>query len=139
MTWEEVEKQLTDMHAYLREKPPFDVTLMIPRGGLFPGLLLQRRDESHYGHVVPLHGNQIPVAPRMLLIDDVWDSGATLNSLMNVLKEHCQDITVVTLACKQFGTPHWHAFSGKLYPASDWLVFPWEVYDGSNSLSSTQS
>jgi hypoxanthine phosphoribosyltransferase len=132
LTWEEVELEIGRIHEKLSSLPPFDITLMVPRGGVFPGLLLERRSQGHYGMVTPLYGGSVPIADRMLVVDDIWDSGDTLRSVYSLLSPHCKDLSVVTLACKQLGTPAWHIHSGRMFPLSEWVVFPWEVHDDSN-------
>lgn len=69
-------------------------------------------------------------ADRLLIVDDVIDTGTSINSLLEALKQECkknlpQEIKVATLYYKPKKAklkPDYH-----LFDTSDWIVFPHEL------------
>ena len=76
--------------------------------------------------------NTIQPTDRLLIIDDVLDSGASIEALLKELAEQCgentpKDIKVATVfykpECAKFTPPNYY----HLHKTSAWLVFPHEL------------
>ncbi len=145
LSWEEVEKMANDLAEKIKGsgfKP--DYLVGITTGGLVPlGLLAKRLDfegiltvstasydDEHnqkelkitYLPEVDLKGEKI------LLIDEIADSGTTLQKLREVFMDRYQagELKMATLAvnkAKSVIVPDFYAVAG----TGEWIHFPWEV------------
>ena len=63
---------------------------------------------------------------RVLIVDDIWDSGKTMNAVLDYLGE--EDITTATLFWKETAKekPTYYA---NIAGRNEWVVFPWEKYE----------
>ncbi|MEN9373148.1 MAG: hypothetical protein RIR79_700 [Pseudomonadota bacterium] len=128
----------------------FDTILCLARGGLRPGDILSRvfdkplaiMSTSSYrmdagtvqGHLDIARYITTPrgeIAGRVLLVDDLADSGKTLNTIIHLLKNNYPPITelrsavIWTKAISTF-TPD---YTVKHLPTNPWIHQPFESYD----------
>lgn len=142
LDWAHIEL-LTDR---LVERLPrdYDTMLVIARGGMIPGCLLSEKMDMRniliaavmyytgVGHTLdrPLF-LQFPddillVGKRVLVVDDVWDSGKTIMAVKDRLRAIGCYHDVVTLHYKPGRSrvserPDYHAEE-----TDDWIVYPWD-------------
>ena len=128
----------------------FDTILCLARGGMRPGDILSRifdkplaiMSTSSYragagtvqGHLDIARYITTPqgeIAGRVLLVDDLADSGLTLNSVITQLKTNYKPITelrsavIWTKSISTF-TPD---YSVEYFPTNPWIHQPFEAYD----------
>ncbi len=128
----------------------FDTILCLARGGLRPGDILSRvfdkplaiMSTSSYradagkiqGHLDIARYITTPkgeIAGRVLLVDDLADSGATLSAVIDLLKTNYQPISelrsavIWTKGVSSF-TPD---YSVEYLPSNPWIHQPFEAYD----------
>ena len=128
----------------------FDTILCLARGGLRPGDILSRvfdkplaimSTSSYRAEAGTLQGNldiaryittpKGEIAGRVLLVDDLADSGHTLNAVINLLKNSYEPITelrsavIWTKAVSVF-TPD---YTVEFLPTNPWIHQPFESYD----------
>lgn len=121
----------------------FTTMIVITRGGLCVGGVLSQflniKDirticlESYKDHKEqPLRIVHTPdlyrlFGERILVVDDVLDSGHQLKWVQNFLGEHQLFYKTATLYCKHPRiSPNYHV---SYYPYSLWVKFPWEIKD----------
>ena len=129
----------------------FDTILCLARGGMRPGDILSRifdvplaiMSTSSYrdghgtkqGHLDIAHYITTPkgqIAGRVLLVDDLADSGKTLQAVIDMLRARYPSITDLrsavlwTKGISAF-TPD---YSVEHLPTSPWIHQPFEMYDG---------
>ena len=142
-----IEKLAIKIHQSLWE---FDTILCLARGGMRPGDILSRifdkplaiMSTSSYradagtvqGHLDIAKYITTPkgeIAGRVLLVDDLADSGLTLNSVMDSLKNNYKPITqlrsavIWTKALSSFSPDYCVEF----LPTNPWIHQPFESYD----------
>jgi hypoxanthine phosphoribosyltransferase len=128
----------------------FDTILCLARGGMRPGDILSRifdkplaiMSTSSYradsgtvqGHLDIAHYITTPqgeIAGRVLLVDDLADSGHTLNQVVQLLKTKYKSITELRTAV--IWTKGLSAFapdySVEFLPTNPWIHQPFEGYD----------
>ncbi len=141
--WDDIEAQCKQIAREIkRKKLEFDVIVGLARGGWIPARLLSDYlgiDELHtvrvkfYASVgqrmekpLILHPTQFDIqGKRILLVDDIADTGESLIAALEHLKEkNCDRVFVVTLVKKPRSK-----FTPDLYAKETraWVVFPWEV------------
>ena len=128
----------------------FDTILCLARGGMRPGDILSRifnkplaimSTSSYRSDAGTVQGNldiarfittpKGEIAGRVLLVDDLADSGLTLNAVINQLKNNYKPITelrsavIWTKAMSTF-TPD---YSVEFLPSNPWIHQPFESYD----------
>ncbi len=128
----------------------FDTILCLARGGMRPGDILSRifdvplaimstssyRDDNgtKQGHLDIAHYITTPkgqIAGRVLLVDDLADSGVTLRAVIDMLRAQYPSITDLrsavlwTKGVSSF-TPD---YSVEHLPTSPWIHQPFEIYD----------
>jgi len=144
VTWQEIENASLSIYAKMLQnnyKPQSIIGLL--RGGIVPARIFsdffdilldffaldiklytginERNDEpsikSFCGDVKDT---------KILIIDDIWDSGKTMEGVLNYLGD--EDITTATLFWKETakGRPTYYAETVK---ENTWIVFPWENYE----------
>ena len=142
--WREIESLVNKLATHIKKK--YDVIIGINRGGLIPSVMLSHITKIKHGvtavesyqgrkkskkHKVSLHISmigEIGLNSRILLVDDIADSGESLIEVIKVLQ---------SLGCKEShvdtATLHYKSqskfkptFYGKEVPNYDWLNYPWE-------------
>ena len=128
----------------------FDTILCLARGGMRPGDILSRifdvplaiMSTSSYrdghgtkqGHLDIAHYITTPkgqIAGKVLLVDDLADTGVTLQAVVDRLKNNYQPITelrtavIWTKGCSGFNAD----YSVEHLPTNPWIHQPFEAYD----------
>jgi hypoxanthine phosphoribosyltransferase len=150
LSWSDIEAQCKQIASEIRgKKLKFDVIVGLARGGWIPTRLLSdyldidelhtvrvkfyRGVGQHLENPLILHPTQFDIqGKRVLLVDDIADTGESLIATLEHLKEKSSDrVFVVTLVKK----PH-SKFTPDIYAkeTSAWVVFPWEVKETINSI-----
>jgi len=129
---------------------PFDTILCLARGGMRPGDILSRifnkplaimSTSSYRSDAGTVQGvldlarfittPKGEIADKVLLVDDLADSGHTLNAVINLLKSNYKPITelrsavIWTKGLSTF-TPD---YSVEFLPTNPWIHQPFEGYD----------
>ena len=128
----------------------FDTILCLARGGLRPGDILSRifdkplaimSTSSYRAEAGTVRGHldigrfiatpKGEIAGRVLLVDDLADSGVTLNAVVKMLKENYQPITELrTAVIWTKGVSTFQAdYSVEDLPTHPWIHQPFEGYD----------
>src|SRR5271168_929437 len=143
LSWNEVESAAEKLALKIEEsKFNPDCLIGITSGGLFPLALLATRIKGKSIFTVTAkkakEGNKENVAiaylpnanlsgKAVLLVDEIAQSGVTLNAVANIIKKECEagNLRTATLAingdvceCR----PDYYV----LVEEGDWIVFPWE-------------
>jgi len=128
----------------------FDTILCLARGGMRPGDILSRifdkplaiMSTSSYraeagtvqGHLDIAHYITTPrgeIAGRVLLVDDLADSGLTLNKVVEMLRTQYAKVTELrTAVLWTKGLSKFTAdYSVEFLPSNPWIHQPFETYD----------
>ena len=128
----------------------FDTILCLARGGLRPGDILSRifdkplaimSTSSYRAEAGTVQGHldigrfiatpKGEIAGRVLLVDDLADSGVTLNAVVKMLKENYRPITELrTAVIWTKGVSTFRAdYSVEDLPTNPWIHQPFEGYD----------
>ena len=70
---------------------------------------------------------------KILIIDDIWDSGDTMRAVLEYLGE--EDVTTATLFWKETANTEPTYFNEKA-KENEWIVFPWETYEFARDIRS---
>jgi uncharacterized protein len=121
-SWAQFEEDCGKIFVWAREKK-FNSVYGIPRGGLVIAVKL-----SHLLNI-PLVLDRDDITRQTLVVDDIADSGGTIERLKNTLGDHCVVATIYKGEHSSV-TPDFF-----LRVKRDWIVFPWETdatskYDG---------
>lgn len=117
LSWEDVYGLLDKIYAQIEE--PVDYVTGIPRGGTILAILYSHRFGTKYKELTSKH------PPRLLVIDDIADSGKTLFEL----RETMSDCKFATLHYKLSSIVKPDYFAEELQDTSGWIVYPWEKKD----------
>lgn len=143
ISWQDVEAMCTDLAGRLRGER-FDAILAIARGGLVPAAVLAQeldlRDvlvaavASYEGdrrgealHFLEFPPDQAIAGRRILIVDDIWDSGRTVTWTRRRVVDAGGTPIVVVLhykpgaSCYPDEHPDYWAENTSL-----WIVYPWE-------------
>jgi xanthine phosphoribosyltransferase len=119
----------TLIEVIVKERLPktrkFDTVVGIPRGGLIPASILAYRLDIH--KVYSSLGIQSE-SNKILLVDDICDSGATLKDL----RQRFPNATYCTLIERNNGRiirKVDNQYSGGFVRPGLWIQFPWAPYD----------
>ncbi|WP_370679056.1 phosphoribosyltransferase [Comamonas sp. GB3 AK4-5] len=142
-----IEKLAIKIHQSAWE---FDTILCLARGGLRPGDILSRifdkplaimSTSSYRAEAGTVRGHldigrfiatpKGEIAGRVLLVDDLADSGVTLNAVVKMLKDNYPPITELrTAVVWTKGLSTFHAdYSVEDLPTNPWIHQPFENYD----------
>jgi len=142
--WQDVENSCLSIYSKMRcDKYQPEAIIALLRGGIVPGRIFSdyfnilldffaldiklyesvgvARDtadiRSFYGSVK---------GKKILIIDDIWDSGKTMEAVLDYLGE--ERVSTATLFWKETANkkPTYHANTAK---ENEWIVFPWEKYE----------
>lgn len=123
MSWQEVEEAVTKIASKI-DRTKVHAIYGVPRGGLVLAVLLSHKLD------VPMVTDLKNILPyrRVLIVDDISDSGRTLQSLIkNVFSQVAYSWAVPLTA-----TIHYKPgsrFRPDIYykETEDWIVYPWET------------
>lgn len=151
VSWEDYDRAVVELASMIHESGwQFDQVLCLARGGLRPGDIFSRifdvplailstssyREEAGKvqgsldiaKHITMTRGN---LGGRVLLLDDLVDSGVTLEKVQLHLKEHFPAVTEVRTAviwCKGCSSVKPDYYLQHL-PTNPWIHQPFEEYD----------
>ena len=130
---------------------PYDIVLVITRGGMVPACLISERLHLRNIMVAAVqfhtrHGKNLdePVfwqfpndellrGKSVLIVDDVWDSGRTAVSVRDRVRRSARRADLVVLHYK----PSSSQFSDQkpdIYGeiTEDWIIYPWDEFENSS-------
>lgn len=156
-TWDELISYCKDIHQQLlaNNYNP-NIIIAISRGGFFTGLMMSHLCQTQYLYSIKASTNiddsvrservspqveslftsnniDILLGKKILLVDDVFNTGFTLKVVYDYLMSLCPDLTIKT-ACMIYDT-----FLDPSLPTADiivdfysdkrcaWAIFPWET------------
>jgi xanthine phosphoribosyltransferase len=141
MIYYSYEEMVDDLDALVKELPEVDAIVAIARGGVTFGHMLSEKLEMrsfftlnsvHYEGQQKLDYIKVFNIPDLsgfssiLLVDDISDSGDTLNETVGMLKREYPAMTIVTstVFCKKGSsfTPDFH-----LRENAEWVEFFWST------------
>lgn len=142
LDWKSIDRDANYLARELKETGiKFDVIVAVARGGFVPAAIIAHQLGIKEVIAVRVHGyndtedlgdrilgfqdiNTLKMidSKRTLIIDDLADSGKTLDLIRNYAKNS----TIATLYAKPSGTESTDYF-GRLFGSEDWIVFPWEL------------
>ncbi len=117
----------------------FDYVVGLARGGLLPAVILSHMLKvpmisAHYSSKTGAgdnrdHSNDLPMIDnkRILLVDDICDSGNTLNEVYDIYKLLNCEVTSVVLFCKEENWSIPDFFVWQIPVGFGWIHFPWET------------
>lgn len=141
-TWQDFDQDLSLLSSKISQDAWIpDFVVGIKRGGLVPAIKLshilnrplsimscQLRDNHHDVDVKFLELENIE-DKKILIVDDICDTGETLSKISQQLKEKFKSIKFCTLFynVKQDFIPDYRARKIDRDNDKRWIVFPWEV------------
>lgn len=145
LTWTELEALTNRLVEQLRGVE-FDLFLLISRGGLLLGGMLAKRLPFYDVVVACIQWyegeqkleqpivRQFPAEPllhgrRVLIIDDVWDSGDTLALVRKMCARAGAEVQVATLHFKPEHSLHEGRPDFFAEQTGSWIVYPWETQE----------
>ena len=144
LDWPEIQALVAQMAARLPRD--FDALLIITRGGLVPGGLLSEELDIRNVLVAAVQfytgigqtldhpiffqfpADTILYGKRILVVDDIWDSGRTAVAVRERVRDAGGDPTLAVLQYKPRRSrypnekPEFYAEE-----TDDWIVYPWET------------
>lgn len=113
LSWSDVEKMIDTLCEKIKhELPNIDSVHGIARGGLIPAILISHKLELPWSNVI---------LPNTLVVDDICDSGETLNN--------CVGVYTATLHYKKSAITKPDIYAELLEDESKWIIYPWEKHD----------
>lgn len=114
LTWDDVNKLLDNLYKQVRGN--VTVVTGIPRGGTILAILFSHRFDIEYSRWASNH------YPEMLVIDDIADSGVTLEKW----KKEFNVPKFGTLHYKNISKVKPDYFAEEIDENYGWIVYPWE-------------
>ncbi|MEZ4521004.1 MAG: phosphoribosyltransferase family protein [Thermomicrobiales bacterium] len=130
---------------------PYDIVLVITRGGMVPACLISER--LHLRNImvaaVQFHNregenldapvfwqfpdDEILQGKSVMIVDDVWDSGRTAVSVRNRVRESASRADLVVLHYKPT-VSEFPDESPDIYGeiTQDWIIYPWDEFENSS-------
>jgi hypothetical protein len=119
LTWFDINELIDALEAQIRQaKQHYELIAGVTRGGLVPAVMLSHR--LNLPMMAITSSTLIPVSKKCLVIDEIYDTGATIIGL----KDINPDIHVGVLYHNEV-LPDLEYFAVK-DPLNAWIVFPWE-------------
>ena len=97
----------------------FEMVYGVPRGGLPIAVHLSHRLGLLY------YGWPPPNSETLLIVDDIVDEGTTMLKAKSVWTKAFTASLFIKPHAKEESLPDFH-----VYKTEDWVVFPWEVFEG---------
>ena len=119
VSWQDIEGIISNIFHKI-ENIKFDYVYGIPRGGLIPAVMM-----SHALNIPLLTDISKHNGKKILIVDDINDSGTTLRIQQAVFNMFNIDVVVVTLF-KREGSKYVEFYTGQKIEHNNWLCFPWE-------------
>lgn len=129
ISWSEIETLAEACAAFLEYKlykpgRKFINIYAIPRGGLIPAVLVSHKLKRMKSYVHCLEFGQDLPTKNPVILDDIYDTGRTLNPLIEQMKLVTSNAIFCTLTHKKRNNNIF--FQGRFIEPEKWLVFPWE-------------
>lgn len=135
---------LVDRLVEMLRGQSFDHLLLISRGGLVPGGYLAKRVPFYdilVASIMWYEGERKLEQPvvlqfppetllhgkRILIVDDVWDTGGTLALVSHMCRRAGAIVSVATLHFKPEQSKHDGKPDFFAEKTDDWIVYPWEL------------
>jgi len=123
VTWDDLDRLVTGMADRLIGEQ-FDVMLAITRGGLVPAGMLAYRLKIRN---ILVAADPLLRGQRILVVDEVWDSGTTINAVTDRVRQAGGIPTTAVLHWKPArsvvpGEPDVHAVT-----TDAWVVYPFKA------------
>jgi hypoxanthine phosphoribosyltransferase len=123
ITWNQYLKDVNTLCTKLEKvKNQFDLVVGIERGGVIPAYLIAYRLGKPFKFANVLLPWSVPVYKKILLVDDISDTGKTLHLLTSNKVENKLTATVYI----KKDTAYRPNYFIKAYPKEQWIVFPYE-------------
>jgi len=117
LTWDDIYNLLDIIHE--KCKGEIDYVSGVPRGGTILAIMYSHRFGVKYMHQISNH------YPRLLVIDDIADSGKTILDLRN----DSPNPKYATLHYKSSSVAKPEYFAQEISDDFGWVVYPWERED----------
>jgi hypothetical protein len=120
MTWEMFDHAVDVIYKKIKQSnTDLDLILAIPKGGLTLGVSLA----NMMGMCLETEVMKVTPNSRVLLVDDVADTGNTLSKWVSELKQYTPNVKIATLYYKPHCilVPEFYA-----YVTEKWIEYPWE-------------
>jgi len=147
VSWDDVEQACRVIHEQmLRDGYRPDVLIGLLRGGIVPARIFSdmfdilidffaldvklydgvnsRRDKPVIRSFFSL--DEIQGCKKILVVDDIWDSGKTMNAVLDMLKG--RDVTTATVFWKE-GAEKMPDYCHSIAAKDEWIVFPWDALE----------
>jgi hypoxanthine phosphoribosyltransferase len=138
-SWQEYDKDILLINSKIHDSSWFPEHIVgIKRGGLVPAVSLSHlfkvplniiSYQSRDGDNMDLRGLlELPIDSRILLIDDICDTGETFEAIKKEIKQNYLNIKFCSLFynIRQNITVDYFARKIDREKDSSWVVFPWE-------------
>ena len=145
VTWVDVERMVGKLLHALPRNRDYDSLLVITRGGMVPACLISERTgiRNILCAAVVLYEDEERTLPepafvqfpedrhvrgrRILVVDDVWDSGSTVVAVRERLRKAGAEVHVCVLHYKP-GRSKFPGDGPDFYAAATdgWIVYPWD-------------
>lgn len=135
LSWEAMHRDARALADKLRAKGPFGCIVAVTRGGLVPAAILARELDIRLVETVCVasYDNRAQAEVEILkavsgdgagwlVVDDLVDSGATVQALRTLLPQ----AHFATLYAKPAGLPLVDTYAAQV-DQDVWIVFPWEA------------
>lgn len=119
LSWKEFGEIISKLSDKLKKNRRIKNIYGIPRGGLTLAVSLSHRLN------IPMVLSESEISPQTLVVDDIYDTGKTINSLFgrhNLKQAAFWFINEDTPIPEEFNIVYL-----KTKHSSEWLVFPWET------------
>lgn len=128
-----------------------DVVVGITRGGLVPAVVFShvfeipmypvnysakdgRGDNKNHDNILPFIGTPIPSGegtvpsvPSLLVLDDICDSGRTLEDVAHFYRKQGHEVFTAALYYKEGASVQPDVWWQKIPEDAPWVIFPWEI------------
>jgi hypoxanthine phosphoribosyltransferase len=124
LTWKDIETLVENLAKKIQQSGvKYDYIVGLPRGGMIPAVMLSHILSIKVAETQIFKLTDIPyytVANRVLLVDDIADSGKTLKNYSNTIDK-------ATLCCKmKLESTDRPLYYSMMVAEEEWIVFPWE-------------
>lgn len=150
LSYDQIHRSCVNICSQLKADPnfqSFDYVVAIAKGGIIPAAMIQQMlgipylqcilassynkgsqaDEvqvSWNGQTEYLRTLLVTLGPKVLVVDDIWDTGKTITSMRN---HWLPDAVYAVTVFKGRDSVNAGAIHGIRFPVTDpWVVFPWE-------------
>lgn len=144
LSWAEIDQLVTQLADKVGDD--YDALLVITRGGMIPACLLSQRRNWRNILVAAVQfytgigqtrqtpiflqfpGDTLISGKRLLVVDDIWDSGKTIAAVKQRLDASNANYEVAVLHYKPTnsqvpGQPDYY-----IHETAEWIVYPWELH-----------